>query len=194
MSDSKWGKVGEWLKANAGSGASLVGSLLTGNVPGAIAAGVALVTSATGVGDPDAVMMQLQGNPESLVRLKELAYQNEANIRAHIESMERLELEREQAQLADQQASHSTTQATIQQGDQALDEYVRRTRPQMARQSWYATIGYVIGFEVLKAAGVFSFGASMELALLLLGPAGVYLGLRSVDKHTDGKFEALSIK
>jgi hypothetical protein len=191
MSDNKWGKVGEWLKTNAGTGAALVGSLLTGNVPGAVAAGVALVTSATGVGDPDQVMAQLQNNPECVVKLKELAYQNEANIRAHIESIERIKLEREQAQLADQQASHATTQATIQQGDQALDEYVRRTRPQMARQSWYATIAYVFVFELMKAVGVFDFGASMELALLLLGPAGVYLGLRSVDRHTENKFAAL---
>jgi hypothetical protein len=189
MSDSKWGKVGQWLKTNAGSGASLVGSLLTGNVPGAIAAGVALVSSATGVGDPDAVLAQLQGNPESLVKLKELAYQNEASIRSHIEVMERLELEREQAQLADQQASHAQTQDTIRQGDNATDEYVRRTRPQMARQSWYATMGYVIVFEGLKALGVFESGASFELAGILLGPAAVYLGLRTWDKHNETKLE-----
>ena len=37
-----WSDVGSWLKDNAGTGAALVGSLLTGNVPGAVAAGVAL--------------------------------------------------------------------------------------------------------------------------------------------------------
>ena len=37
-----WSKVGEWLKGNTGTGASLVGSLVTGNVPAAIAAGVSL--------------------------------------------------------------------------------------------------------------------------------------------------------
>jgi hypothetical protein len=31
-----WSSVGEWLKTNTGSGLALVGSLLTGNVPGAI--------------------------------------------------------------------------------------------------------------------------------------------------------------
>lgn len=30
--------VGEWIKGNAGAGAALAGSLLTGNVPGAVAA------------------------------------------------------------------------------------------------------------------------------------------------------------
>lgn len=42
---SDWGKVGGWLKDNAGTGAALVGSLLTGNAPGAIAAGISLVTT-----------------------------------------------------------------------------------------------------------------------------------------------------
>ena len=35
-------EVGKWPKESAGTGATLVGSLLTGNVPGAVAAGVAL--------------------------------------------------------------------------------------------------------------------------------------------------------
>jgi hypothetical protein len=185
----KWSDVGDWLKKNAGSGAALVGSLLTGNVPGAVAAGVALVTNATGVGDPDAVLAQLQGDPATVVRLKELATQENASIRAHIETMARLDMEREQAQLADAQASHATTQATIQSGDNATDEYVRRTRPQMARQSWYSTMAYVIGFEGLKAAEVFSAGASFELAGVLLTPAAVYLGLRTWDKHNETKLE-----
>lgn len=33
---STWSKVGDWLKDNAGSGAALVGSLVTGNVPATI--------------------------------------------------------------------------------------------------------------------------------------------------------------
>lgn len=29
----EWRDVGDWLKSNAGTGAALVGSLLTGNIP-----------------------------------------------------------------------------------------------------------------------------------------------------------------
>ena len=47
-----WSDVGSWLKTNAGTGTALIGSLLTGNVHGAIAAGVSLVSSATGQSDP----------------------------------------------------------------------------------------------------------------------------------------------
>lgn len=63
-----WKEVGQWLKDNAPSGAALVGSLLTGNVPGAVAAGVSLVASATGSTDPAQSLKQLQNDPATLVR------------------------------------------------------------------------------------------------------------------------------
>lgn len=84
---SDWGKVGGWLKDNAGTGAALVGSLLTGNAPGAIAAGISLVSGATGTDDPVKVLEQLQTNPDTAVKLKELALQDEENIRNHIREM-----------------------------------------------------------------------------------------------------------
>jgi hypothetical protein len=51
-----WKDVGDWLQKNAGTGAALVGSLLVGNVPGAVAAGVSLVASASGHATPDAAL------------------------------------------------------------------------------------------------------------------------------------------
>jgi hypothetical protein len=56
----------------------------------------------------------------------------------------------------------------------------------MARQAWYAAAGYIIGFEAAKAFGLIQTGAVMELAMLLLGPAGAYLGFRSFDKWKGG--------
>lgn len=172
---SNWNKVGDWLKGNAGTGAALVGSLLTGNIPGAVAAGVALVSSATGTANPDAALASLQTDPAAVLKLRELAVQNEASIREHIRAMTEMEL-------LDKQHEHEQTQDTIRSGDNATDEYVRHTRPMMARQSWYATAGYVIAFEGAKAGGLFAFGASVELAMLLMGPAAIYLGMRTVDK------------
>jgi hypothetical protein len=84
----EWSDVGEWLKGNAGGVAGLVGSLLVGNVPGAIAAGVSIVTNATGARDPDAALAQLQGNPEALMKLREIAVQSEASVRDHLFRME----------------------------------------------------------------------------------------------------------
>lgn len=74
-----WTDVGSWLKNNAGTGAALVGSLLTGNVPGAVAAGVALVGSATGTNDPAKALAALQGDPATVLKLRELAVQEEAS-------------------------------------------------------------------------------------------------------------------
>lgn len=175
----KWSDVGEWLGKNAGPGAALVGSLLTGNIPGAVAAGISLVGTATGSTDPVVALQSLQANPEAMIKLKELAYREQDSIRTHIQAME-------EARLKDEQEAHRQQQETIRSGDNASDLYVRRTRPMMARQSWYATMGYIIGFEALKAFGVFQVGAVNELALLLLGPAGAYLGFRSFDKWKGG--------
>jgi hypothetical protein len=175
----KWSDVGEWIKANAGPGAALIGSLLTGNIPGAVAAGISLVGSATGSTDPAEALQALQGNADAVIRLKELSFREADSIRAHIQSME-------EARLKDEQEAHRQQQETIRSGDNAQDEYVRQTRPMMARQSWYAAAGYIIGFEALKALDLINTGAVMELALILLGPAGAYLGFRSFDKWKGG--------
>lgn len=83
-----WNEVGDWLKTNGGAGAALVGSLLTGNIPGAVAAGVSLVTTATGQATPDAALSQLQREPGTLLRLRELAVHDEVSIREHIRAIE----------------------------------------------------------------------------------------------------------
>ena len=175
----KWSDVGEWLSKNAGPGAALVGSLLSGNLPGAVAAGISLVGSATGSTDPVVALQHLQANPEAMIKLKELAYREAESIRAHIQAME-------EARLKDEQEAHRQQQETIRSGDNAQDEYVRQTRPKMARQSWYATAGYIVLFEAGKAFDLIKTGAVMELAMVLMAPAAAYLGFRSLDKWKGG--------
>lgn len=175
VANMSWAKVGEWIKENAMPGAALVGSLLTGNVPGAVAAGVALVGSATGTDNPEKALQVFQQDPTTVIRLRELAVQEEGSIRQHLQVMY-------EAELRDKQEAHREQQQTIRNGDTAEDEYVRHTRPMMARQSWYATAGYLIVFEGLKAFDVTQIGANFELAALLIAPAAAYLGFRTVDK------------
>lgn len=91
-----WESVGDWLKDNGGKSAALVGSLLTGNAPGAIAAGVSLVASATGTDDPGKALETLQMDPEAQVYLDEIAYKNKDSIRRHLEETLRLELQDKQ--------------------------------------------------------------------------------------------------
>jgi len=172
-----WSDVGEWLKGNAGTGAALVGSLLTGNVPGAVAAGVALVTGATGEADAGKVLERLQTDPATVIRLRELALQEEASIREHIRAMT-------EAELKDKQAEHEQTQLTIRNGDNADDRFVRWTRP---GQSWVS----------LLAALVYVFintSPSIEILAVLLTLPWAYAGLRQIGKWGDTKAAAAALK
>lgn len=163
-----WSDVGNWLKANAGSGAALVGSLLTGNVPGAIAAGISIVSGATGTDDPAKALAQFQGNPEALIRLKEIAQKEEESIRAHIRGMKELELN-------DLQAEQKETQETIRAGDKADDPFVRFTRP---GQSWLSLFG-ALAYTFLNK------DPSFEILALLLSLPWAYAGLRQIGKGMD---------
>lgn len=163
-----WKDVGAWVQANAGTGAALVGSLITGNVPAAVAAGVAMVASATGTTDAGEALAQLQTDPATRVRLAELAQQNEQAIRAHIEAMTALEM-------ADAQAEHHETQETIRAGDRAEDRFVRWTRPGQSWLSLAAALFY----------GLDSTTPSAEILLILLALPLAYAGLRQVGKGFD---------
>lgn len=163
-----WDDVGGWLKDNAGTGAALIGSLLTGNIPGAIASGVSLVSSATGTDDPVKALGVLQASPDAMIRLKELAVEEEQSIRAHIQAITRLKLE-------DKQAAHHETQETIRAGDKAEDRVVRYTRP---GQSWIS----------LAMAGAYVFTAdNVDIYVLgaLLALPFSYAGLRQIGKGVD---------
>ena len=162
---STWKEVGEWLKSNAMDGANLVGSLLTGNIPNAIASGVSLISGATGYAEPDKAFNALQKDPQALLRLKELAYQNEASIRSHLLEMERIRLQ-------DAQLEQKETQDTIRAGDKADDIFVRSTRPGMAWLGLLGSIAYVI---LMPSPNEKVFDGLMMLPY-------IYMGLRTFDK------------
>lgn len=169
-----WKEVGGWLKDHAGPGAALVGSLLTGNIPGAVAAGVALVTSATGEAAPDMVLASLQANPVAMLKLRELALADEASIREHIRAMAEIEAK-------DAQAEHHETQETVRNGDNAEDVVVRRTRP---FQSWASLVGafLYVGFMVGDGKE-----PSLEILMALLALPWAYAGLRQFGKWSADK-------
>lgn len=167
-----WNDVGDWLKENAGSTAALVGSLLTGNVPAAVAAGVSMVAGATGHAEPGHALAAFQSDPATMVKLKELAVQDEQNIREHIRSMEELRLK-------DLQHQHSETQTTIRNSDNSEDPVVRRTRPYQSWLSLLAAILYVI-IPTTK-------GMTVDIYILgaLLTLPWSYAGLRQAGKAMD---------
>ena len=163
-----WDKVGKWIKENAGSGAALVGSILTGNIPGAVAAGVSMVSSATGTDDPAKALEQLQSNPETLLKLKELAFKEEDSIREHVRSMKEMEL-------IDQQKNQEQTQLTIRNGDNA-EGNIKWVRPSHASISLAAAIYYAL------------FTNTPDIAILgaLLTLPFTYSGLREFGKGSFG--------
>lgn len=163
-----WGSVGDWLKSHGGEGAALVGGLLTGNIPAAVAAGVSMVASATGEADPTKVLTKLQESPETVIKLRELANQEASNIRGHIRDMAEIEAK-------DAQAEHSETQQTIRNGDNSQDWFVRRTRPGQSWLSLFAAIAYVF---VMKSPDITILGMLLTLPL-------AYAGLRQFGKWAD---------
>lgn len=117
--------------------------------------------------------------PEQFVQLESLKVQ-----------LEQYQLERDKSLLADQQAAHHEQQETIRNGDNATDEYVRQTRPRMARLSLYSSITYVmlmsVGQQAGAVAGAYGHAFSMpapdwDIALMLASPALGYLGFRTLD-------------
>ena len=153
----------------------------TAKAADSVASIVEAVNSAINPADQQRVLEQklAQLPPEQLVQLETLKVQ-----------LQQFQLERDKAQMADQQAAHHEQQDTIRNGDNATDEYVRQTRPLMARLSLYSSIAYVmvmsLGQQAGAVAGAFGHAFSMpapdwDISLMLATPALGYLGFRTLD-------------
>lgn len=175
-----FGAIGDFLTDNGSNLLTLAGSIATGNVVGGIAAVSSMLTEATGETEPSKQLASLAAKDSAtLLKLEEIVKRDEADLRMHHRETMRMQLE-------DQQHEHSTTQATIQSGDNATDEYVRRTRPKMARESWWATILYCVCAELLGAYDIGE-GANVYIAGVLSSPALTYMGVRTMDKFKGKK-------
>ncbi|WP_380238360.1 hypothetical protein [Klebsiella michiganensis] len=161
--------VGGWFGSDTARAADSVASI------------VETVNGAISPVDQQRVLEQklAQLPPEQLVQLETLKVQ-----------LQQFQLERDKALLADQQAAHHEQQETIRNGDNATDEYVRQTRPLMARLSLYSSIAYVmvmsLGQQAGAVAGAFGHAFSMpapdwDISLMLATPALGYLGFRTLD-------------
>ncbi|PHS59309.1 MAG: hypothetical protein COB03_03170 [Alteromonas sp.] len=160
-----WSDVGGFLSENKTGVAGLVGSLLTGNVVGAVSAGASMVAQATGTTNPDKALATLQNDPEAMARLEEIAAAREAEVNRHLESVMALELQ-------DKQRSHSETQQTIRNGDNA-EGAVKYVRPLHATASLIAGIVYVF---ITESADLTILGAFLTLPT-------AYAGLREIGKR-----------
>lgn len=114
--------------------------------------------------------LQRQLSPENLVDLERIKVELEKEL-----------TRRKELDLQDKQAEHHETQETIRAGDRAEDPYIRKTRPLMARQSFWGMMLYIFLFEAIKAFLPGSDGADIYIALTIGTPAFAYLGLRTID-------------
>lgn len=170
-----WSDVGDWIKENANNGAALVGSLLTGNVPGAIAAGVSMVSGVTGTTEPEKALERLKADPKLAIELERVKNERAEEVNRHIESIAIAELE-------DKQKEHETTAKVIVEGQKAAETgFEKKSRPAMAWVSLLATILYAF-------VGLFK-GSPVDLLTITVLSGGYYawMGLRSLDKNTASK-------
>lgn len=89
---SAWSKVGGFLKKNGAGILGVAGAVVTGNVPAGVAMVASMVTEATGENDPTKALASLKSNPDAMIRLKEIAQRNEADLRRHESEMFKLQI------------------------------------------------------------------------------------------------------
>ena len=98
-------------------------------------------------------------------------------------SMQQLELSAEQAMF---EAQQKTIQAELHQSDL----YTKRTRPKIARQSWYVTAAYALISLVIPvlptAWGLNAPSLQWNIFLVLASPALTYMGVREFGKWKNG--------
>lgn len=162
-----WDKVKEFI----GSSAPVIGSLLGGPAGGAAGS---LVAGWLGVeDDPQKVLERLQTDPKALIEIKRMESEERQQLR-------QLQYKAAELKTLDKQHQHEQQQETIRSGDNAEDEYVRRTRPKMARLSFYFGTAYLFFLELLSAFGKGD-GADEMLLMAIYSPALAYMGFRTVD-------------
>lgn len=153
------------LASTVGKIAPALGAALGGPAGGAVGA---LISAALGTdNNPDAIAQAMKTNPDAAVKLAEIEKQVVL------------------AQLAAETSQHSETQQTARAEQLSGDEYVRRTRPMLARSSAYSTFLYAIVTGV-----VFPFtdstlpGPDAFIIGALFSPCLAYMGARSIDSFS----------
>lgn len=114
---------------------------------------------------------------------KRLDHAFKTQMLAHDANFKQLELSAEQAMF---EAQQKTVQAELHQSDL----YTKRTRPRIARQSWYVTAIYALSSMLLPMApetwGLGEPSIQWNIFLVLASPALTYMGVRGFEKWKNG--------
>lgn len=135
----------------------------------------------------DKVVDKGAGLISELVKDKDLAAKLEHEWRSQL-SRESHEIE--QLRIEAERDLTIAQQATIQAELHQSDLYTKRTRPKIARQSWYIGAIYALSAAVIPALpvdwGIGSVDFKWEVFIALVAPAMTYMGVRSIDLFRRG--------
>lgn len=135
------------------------------------------------------VVDAVRGKPDAAARIKSAvdALPAEAQVelkKIGVHAME-IKADLQKAQLEAETARHSESQQTIRTEAQYGTDYVKNTRPRIARLSGYATVAYILVAEaarlITEAWGGSLHGADAVIAGMLFSPCGTYMTMRTVD-------------
>lgn len=126
---------------------------------------------------------------QEVVPDKDLAKKLDHDFRTQVEAQaETLNLKEIDAELEMFRAQQATIQVELQQSDL----YTKRTRPLIARRSFYAGLAYVLltslpekGLTLPLLGTMMPWQFQWEILLLLYSPALTYMGVRTFDKWRD---------
>lgn len=114
---------------------------------------------------------------------KQLDHAFRTQMAGHEAEFKQLELSAEQSMF---EAQQKTVQAELHQSDL----YTKRTRPKIARQSWYITAIYALSSMLLPVApeawGLGAPSIDWQIFLVLASPALTYMGVRGFEKWKNG--------
>lgn len=179
------------VKNILGTAAPIIGTLIGG--PAGTAVG-SLVASALGVENtPQAIKQELKNNPEALVKLKQLEFENQVQLKKIV--LEHASLESEERKLWVVQ-QHATMQAEL----ASNDPWVRRWRPTFGYAvcaAWcllFFGLAYAMVVHPTVAAElVGSVVALTPLFGIALSVLGISIHKRSVDKQVQAGKEPVGI-
>ncbi len=110
---------------------------------------------------------------------KRLDHEFRSMFETHAAEFKQLELAAERDMF---EAQQKTVQAELHQSDL----YTKRTRPKIARQSWYITATYALSSMLLPVApeawGLGEPAIDWQIFLVLASPALTYMGVRGFEK------------
>jgi len=123
------------------------------------------------------------------LKLKQFELENETELRALQVEDNRIAAELRKAELAADTSFQSEAQQTARIEVQSTDEYVRRTRPHLARKSAYVTLGYtVVSGVIFPVVNQFTSaslpGPDAYLIAAMFSPCLAYMGVRSVESFS----------